>query len=140
MRAKISTHPADRMPAFPHRFTFAMMKIAPKAVLAALVLFAHGAEAQMMPRTPPGVGEAQITVSFSIPFFSEERDPLKLVVAQAQFRKQLHEVASRECVALVETIADECRLASMNVNVQNPSQIATIMSANAQYRVTLKGK
>ncbi|WP_342362487.1 hypothetical protein [Terrarubrum flagellatum] len=116
-----------------------MTKIALKT-LPALLLFAHGAEAQMMPRTPPGAGEAQITVNFSIPFFSDERDPIKLIAAQSQFRKQLYEVASRECVALVETIADECRLVSMNVNVQNQSQMATIMNANAQYRVTLKGK
>lgn len=110
--------------------------------LACLAGLSAPAAAQMSPRGPLGAGEAQISVNFSVPFASEERDPIKLVAAQSQFRKTLYEVASRECVALVQTIADECRMVSMNVNVNNQGgmMMVTFMNATAQYRVTLKGQ
>jgi hypothetical protein len=96
---------------------------------------------QLGPRGAQG-GEIQVSVNFSVPFQTEERDPMKIIAAQAQFRKTLYELAQRECVGLVETIADECRMVSVNVNsnVQMQMMMTTMINANAQYRVVLKAK
>ena len=95
---------------------------------------------QMNPRAPLP-GEIMVNVNFTIPFISDERDPVKMATAQAEFRKKLYELVQRECVGLIESIADECRVVSMNVqsNAQ-PQMLMTTMSANAQYRIIPKAK
>ncbi len=135
-----------------------MTRIAFSIAIAALASTAMGAQAserlapsfrtidsglhtiQLNPRAPLP-GEIMVNVNFSIPFMSDERDPVKMATAQAEFRKKLYELVQRECVGLLETIADECRVVSMNVqsNTQ-PQMLMTTMSANAQYRIIPKMK
>jgi len=85
------------------------------AMIACLVaMVAEPAAAQMM-----GRGEGQVRIQSSINFFlpgptgdSEEAKQLR-----DQARRTVYEMAARECDLLRETLAKDCRLESVNANI-----------------------
>ncbi len=62
--------------------------------------------------------------------------------AQERARRQMYELAAKECAVLREVIANDCRIESVNVNVSRqpgyPQIDGFAVSANINYRVTLK--
>lgn len=66
-----------------------------------------------------GMGE-QVRVSLSINIFvpTPEDEGAQALKAQEDARKMIYEAATRECETLRATIASDCRLESINVNVQ----------------------
>jgi hypothetical protein len=81
----------------------------------------------------------QVSVNYSVPGPFGDGD--EAVKAQETARRALYGIADRECTVLKETIATECRLENMNVNVnrQRHSQQDTItVGSSMTFRVQLK--
>ncbi len=95
--------------------------------LATLVLGAP-ATAQNTPVQifPPAVpspqkGEARVTVNYnSSEKLSADADAATLLVTQSKAHRAIYEIASQECKILLETIASECHIETINItaNVQ----------------------
>jgi len=64
-----------------------------------------------------------VRVSFSISMFfaAAEDDSTQALKAQEDGRKTIYEAATHECELLRATIANDCRLESVNINVQRVS-------------------
>ena len=62
----------------------------------------------------------QVRVSLSINIFvpTPEDEGAQVLKAQEDGRKMIYEAATRECETLRATIASDCRLESININVQ----------------------
>lgn len=62
--------------------------------------------------------------------------------AQEKVRRQIYELAKKECAVLREAFADDCRIEAVNVNFnrhQSPQQADGVaVNANMNFRVTLK--
>jgi hypothetical protein len=94
---------------------------------------------------PPRI-EIRVNSNFNIsePIFIT--DKASLTELQTGARKVIYEIASKECKLLLETIARECRIESINVNsnVQNqnfrgdPSTLFLNTSANSIFRIVPK--
>jgi hypothetical protein len=81
----------------------------------------------------------QVSVNYSVPGpFGDGDEAAK---AQETARRALYGVADRECVVLKETIATECRLEAMNVNVnrqRHSQQDMITVGSSMTFRVMLK--
>jgi hypothetical protein len=81
----------------------------------------------------------QVSVSYTLPVPAGEDGALKV---QEDARRALYLVADKECALLRETIAAECKIENINVNVNrvrhipNPETITA--NASMTYRVQLK--
>jgi hypothetical protein len=117
-------------------------------VLAALVLLSvGGANAQTVviqqrPGAPDQKNEVrvQVNVSFFVPgTVNGTEASLK---SQEQARQSLYESAGHECEVLKATLASECRLETLGVNVNrnygNPQNEGFTATGNFAYKVTLK--
>jgi hypothetical protein len=66
----------------------------------------------------------------------------KALAAQEKARRQIYALAMKECSVLTETIAAECKVEGVNVNVNrqhgNQQIDGFTINANMNYRVTLK--
>ncbi len=66
----------------------------------------------------------------------------KALAAQEKARRQIYQLAMKECTVLTETIAADCRIEGVNVNVNRqhgqPQVEGFTINANMNYRVTLK--
>jgi len=62
----------------------------------------------------------QVRISVGVNMFvpAPSDDGEQALKAQEASRKMIYELAGRECAVLRETLASECRLESVNVNVQ----------------------
>ena len=84
---------------------------------------------------------AQVRVNIGINMFVPATGGLT-IAAQENVRRQIYELANKECGVLRDTIADDCRMEGINVNVnrqhgQQPVEGFNV-NANVNYRVTLK--
>jgi hypothetical protein len=90
--------------------------------------------------------QVRVTVSMGLPVpgISGNDNALE---AQEQARRKAYELAAHECAVLGGTIASECRVESMNVNVnantyanryQSSSSSNAWVAVNATYRIKLK--
>lgn len=81
----------------------------------------------------------QVSVNYAVPGpFGDGEEAVK---AQELARRALYGIAERECTVLKETIATECRLESMNVNVNRQRHIqqdTIIVGSSMTFRVQLK--
>jgi len=84
-----------------------------------------------------------VSMSLTVPGAAGSND--SALPAQEQARRKAYELAAHECAALRDTIASECRVESMNVNVnayanryQNASSGNSWVAVNATYRIKLK--
>jgi hypothetical protein len=81
----------------------------------------------------------QINVSFVLPGVPGDGD--EAVKAQENARRMLYRIADRECAVLKETIASDCRLESVNVNVnrfRNQNADTLNAGANMTFRIQIK--
>lgn len=117
-------------------------------VAAILMAVTGGAVAQDAPvrmliqQGVPAYGEqARVNVSYSL----YVPGPVGLsdagVAAQEQARRTMYALAAKECTVLRDTIASDCRMEAINVNInrhqgQQPEGFS--IGANVNYRVTLK--
>ena len=66
----------------------------------------------------------------------------KALAAQEKARRQIYALAMKECSVLTETIAAECKIEGVNVNVNRQHGQQAVegftINANMNYRVTLK--
>jgi hypothetical protein len=102
------------------------------------MLMQPGAQAQAQAMA----NQARVTVSYNL----YVPGPVGLsdagIAAQEHARRSMYTLAAKECEVLRETIAVECRLETINVNVnrhqgqQQPEGFS--IGANVGYRVTLK--
>lgn len=93
----------------------------------------------------PSAFKSEVQVNVSVSFFAPASvdDSEASVKAQQRARRMLYESASKECDLLRATIATDCRLQRININVrtrpgygrQAPGLNAT---GNFSYRITLK--
>lgn len=87
-------------------------------------------------------GEVRVSVNMSFFVPSSVSDTDAATKAQEQARRVLYENAARECELLRATIAAECRLESVNVNMNRnyPGNQPEGFNANGNFgfRVTLK--
>jgi len=118
-------------------------------ILTVLALGAGGAAAQDGPARTAGSSSAaglqgqQIRLSLNMNLFVPDAWGLNEqgVKAQEQARRSVYELAVRECTVLRDSIASECRMESMNVNInrhQGQQPEGFTIGANASYRVILK--
>ena len=96
---------------------------------------------------PAAVVAEQVRVSFSINTFvpAAEDDSAEALKAQEDGRKMIYEAATHECDLLRATIASDCRLESININVQrvSPNQYGQQragynISGSMNYRIGVK--
>lgn len=68
-----------------------------------------------------------------------EPDALRV---QEEARRKIYQTAARECAVLVETLASDCRLESLNLHANrqmSPQQIEGVqVGGNMNYRITAK--
>ncbi len=91
----------------------------------------------------PSVGEqVRVTISMNMFVPSSVGPGDQGLKAQEQARRQMYELAAKECVLLREVIASDCRVDGINVTVsRHPGQLPIdgfSVGANVNYRITLK--
>ena len=100
-----------------------------RAFLPALsvVLLAAGASAQTIEiktnqssASAMSAEQIRVNVNVFVPSLGEDGD--QALKAQEMGRKVIYEVAGHECAVLRETLAADCRLDSVNVNIQRQNQ------------------
>jgi hypothetical protein len=108
-----------------------------------LTLSSSQAPAQNVPSASGGEVRVTSSLSMSEPLAAADQDAL--LAKQTAARKTVYEIAGQECKLLLDTIAQECRLESLNVNsnVQNqnfrdPPTIFLNTNSNASFRILLK--
>lgn len=97
-------------------------------------------------QAPPdsGLGRPEVRVQVNMNLFVPGAFGLsdELLKAQEQARRVLYESAGRECELLKSILANECRLQSLNVNINHshgsPQHEGFTISGNFGYKVTLK--
>lgn len=98
--------------------------------------------AAMMPPSPSqGAGvRVQVHVSLVVPGAIDDTEAS--LQSQERTRRALYETAARECEVLRATIASDCRIESINVNMNRgysgPQVQGFTATGNFGYRVTLK--
>ena len=85
----------------------------------------------------------QVRLNVSMNFFVPGPAGLgdEAMQVQEKARKRMYELVSHECKVLREAIANDCRVDSMNINVnrhQGGQTEGFTIGANATYRITLK--
>jgi hypothetical protein len=129
---------------------FAMMRLFLPAAL--LTAFATAAAAQTIvlnPRpsmAPVSAEQIRITVGVNT-FVAAPADGEEALKAQEGARRMIYELAGHECALLINLLGSECRLESVNVNVQRapsnqfapqPRADGFNVNGNIQFRVTAK--
>jgi hypothetical protein len=95
--------------------------------LLCLIPFASGAQTitiQQRPQGPvdpnAGVIRVQISVNFFMPGPTNESE--QSVALRDRASRTIYEMAARQCEVLRERLADDCRLESVNVNINRQQQ------------------
>lgn len=108
-----------------------------------LLLAATAAHAQSRmtvdPNGPARTVRVQVNVNYTVPAPAGDSDDV--LKAQESARRTLYGVANHECKVLMETLASECRLenVSVNVNRQRHPTLDNITAAGSfTFRVELK--
>ncbi len=114
------------------------------ALLAGLSLAAGAAPARASILAPAYGGQpVNVSVGFNtqvpLPDLSQET----LAVAQKAGREYLYRLGREECALLKATIAETCRLTSLNINTQiqqnhNAAQPLLYINGNASFTISLK--
>ena len=88
--------------------------------------------------------QAQVRVNVGINMFVPAASGMgELAMAEHErARRQMYQLATKECVVLLDTIAADCKIETVNVNVerqQGSQQVEGFnVNANLSFRVTLK--
>jgi hypothetical protein len=125
-----------------------MLRMACAAGLLCLIPLA-GAGAQTFQRVPGPAdpNAAAIRVQFNVNFFvlGPANDSEQATMLRDRASRSVYELAARECEVLRERLADDCRLESVNVNInRQPQQFGGQQTEGFQvsgqlaYRITQK--
>jgi hypothetical protein len=98
-----------------------MLRVCLLFTLAAAFATAAAAQTIEIKTSQASVASAeQVRISVGVNMFvpAPSDDGEQALRAQEVSRKMIYELAGRECAVLRETLASECRLESVNVNVQ----------------------
>jgi len=116
--------------------------------IAALALLSiGGAQAQTVviqqrPGAPDQKNEIRVQVNVSFFIAGSVNGTESSLKSQEQARQSLYESAGHECEVLKATLASECRLETLSVNVNrnygNPQNEGFTATGNFVYKVTLK--
>ena len=121
------------------RLVFAAVSVFLCAVVAANAQTVEQHKSVAMPASKNNV-RVQVSMNFFVP--APMSDSNAAVKAQEQARRTLYESAARECEVLLAVIASECRLESINVNMnrnygqQQPEGFNA--NGNFSFHVTMK--
>ncbi len=104
---------------------------------------AWGGSAKARIMSVSGGGEVNVSVGFSTQMPLTDTTDQTLASTQKRGRTFIYRMAREECTVLKATLAETCRLASLNVNAQlrnqHSSQPVTLyLNGNARYLITLK--
>lgn len=97
---------------------------------------------RMAPRTPAGQADQvrlNVAVNFFVPGPSGVSD--QALDAQEKARRAIYQMAVHECAVLLDTIARECHMEGLNVNVsrhQGQMPEGFQVGANMNFRILLK--
>jgi hypothetical protein len=98
------------------------------------------ASAQPVPGSRGETVRVHVNVHFFVP--SSLGDDEESAKARERARRMVYEMAGRECEILRQVIADDCKLETLNVNVnvrQSPQQPdGFLVNGSAAYRITRK--
>ncbi|HLH12068.1 MAG TPA: hypothetical protein VKV77_09350 [Methylovirgula sp.] len=119
------------------------MRFIALGLFASLSLPSFAAQAQDSFSAPES--EVRVNSSFNMSDPVAASDEPALLVKQAAARKAVYEIAGQECKLLMETIASQCRLESLNVNssvqgqaFRDPATLYLSTNGNASFRILLK--
>jgi hypothetical protein len=123
--------------------------VAPLAALATLAAPAAGQEINplvreriMIAQQQGGQRSEQVRVQVGIHFFvpGPSNDSEEATKIRERVRRSVYEMAARECALLEDTIAAECRLESINVNLNRQSGQVEGFNATGQlgFRIMTK--
>lgn len=123
--------------------------LASRCFAVAIAALALPAAAQTFEPVPPGpLGrdrterpiEVSVSYSLSMPLKAEGIADQKAALEEG--RRALYEIASKECVNILATIASTCKLGRLNIqsNAQRGPQVrdSVMVSATAAYQIQLK--
>ena len=103
---------------------------------------AWGGSAKARIMSVTGGGEVSVSVGFSTQMPLADTTDQTLASTQKRGRTFVYRMAREECALLKATIAETCRLASLNVNARlnkHSNQPVTLyLNGNARYLLTLK--
>ena len=111
--------------------------------LALALAGAGGGAARASVMSMTGGGEVSISVGFSTQMPLPDMTDQTLAATQKRGRTFVYRMAREECALLKATIAESCRLTSLNVNARLTNRAsntpATLhLDGNARYLITLK--
>jgi hypothetical protein len=115
------------------------------ALLAGLALAAGAAPAGATILAPAHGGQpVNVNVGFNTQVPLADLSQETLAAAQKAGREYLYRLGSEECVLLKATIAETCRLTSLNINTNiqqnyNTAQPLLYINGNASFTISLKG-
>jgi len=114
--------------------------IAAMAMLAQVSVAA--AQPAFMPRPMPDGARGEVRVQVNVSFFvtGAVNQSAESLQAQENARRSLYERAGKECELLKATIAAECRLASVNVNINRQFGQQEGFNANGSFAFAITPK
>ncbi|MCH8916589.1 MAG: hypothetical protein IIC52_00875 [Proteobacteria bacterium] len=118
-------------------------RLAALALIGLALALAGGGAARASVMSMTGGGEVSISVGFSTQMPLPDMTDQTLAATQKRGRTFVYRMAREECALLKATIAESCRLTSLNVNARLTNRAsntpATLhLNGNARYLITLK--
>lgn len=109
---------------------------------AAMLAQVSGAVAQpaVMPRLDAARGEVRVQVNVNFFVAGTVNQSTESLQAQENARRSLYERAGKECEVLKATIAAECRLLSVNVNINRQFGQQEGFTANGSFAFAIQPK
>ncbi|MEE8214556.1 MAG: hypothetical protein V3R79_08210 [Alphaproteobacteria bacterium] len=104
---------------------------------------AWGGSAKARIMSVTGGGEVSVSVGFNTQMLLADTTDQTLASTQKRGRTFVYRMAREECALLKATIAETCRLTSLNVNAQLRNQhsnqpVTLYLNGSARYLITLK--
>ncbi len=118
------------------------MRLIPMIAAAALAAQVSGAAAQpaFMPRPDAARGEVRVQVNVNFFVAGTVNQSAESLQAQENARRSLYERAGKECEVLKATLAGECRLISVNVNINRQFGQQEGFNANGSFAFAITPK
>ena len=117
--------------------------LAALAIVGLALTGAWGASAKARIMSVSGGGEVNVSVGFSTQMPLTDTTDQTLAATQKRGRTFIYRMAREECTVLKATLAESCRLASLNVNARlnshrNNQPVTLYINGRARYLITLK--
>lgn len=125
---------------------FRILRVAALTVLGLSAVQAPAMGRDMMrPGAIFGESQVNVNVNFNFQMPLESLEEADIVEAQKAGRALIYRLARNECEALLEVIAETCRLTGLNASTQIPqphrmNPLYINLSGNAQFAISLKAE